>query len=143
MCALRVAISLVCCLLVARSPAQAPSPTDFFGHEIGADYELVDYTDMVRYYRAVEQASDRVRLFDIGQSSYGQRMVMAVITSKANQERLARLRDISVAMAHPERDRDEPVGALRQDLECVLLGALHGPEHPADEAERDPLVEDI
>ena len=76
--------------------AQAPSPTEFFGHEVGADYELVNYTDLARYFRAVEAASDRVQLVDIGETSYGQRMLMAVISSPANLKNLEELRQISV-----------------------------------------------
>ena len=98
--------AVVLCLSVLSSllrpvSAQVPEPADFFGHEIGADYKLINYTDMVRYFRAVEAASDRMKMVDIGPTSYGQRMWMSVITSKRNHARLDRLREISYTMAHP------------------------------------------
>ncbi|HEU4418417.1 MAG TPA: M14 metallopeptidase family protein [Planctomycetota bacterium] len=82
-------------LLVPAALAQVPSPVAFLGHEIGADHQLCNYTDLVRYFRAIEQSTDRMKLVDIGPTSYGQRMLMAVITSPQNHTRLERLRTIS------------------------------------------------
>lgn len=88
-------------LLVApRAVAQVPSPTEFLGHEVGADYQLCNYTDLMRYWRAIEAKSDRMRIVDIGPTSYGQRMHMAVISSPKNLANLERLREISVGLAH-------------------------------------------
>lgn len=74
--------------------AQPPSPEQFLGHAVGADYQLCNYTDMVRYFRAVAAATDRMQLVDIGPTSYGQRTMMAVISSPQNLARLDRLREI-------------------------------------------------
>lgn len=93
---LLVALNLALALV-----AQAPSPTDFFGHVVGADYKLINYTDMVRYFRKVEAESDRMQLVDIGPTSYGQRMLMAVISSPKNLANIEALRQASVKMAHP------------------------------------------
>jgi Zinc carboxypeptidase len=87
------------CLLPLSAQTKVPSPVEFFGHEIGADYRLVNYTDMSAWFRAVAAQSDRVRLVDIGPTSYGQRMQMLVISSPQNLARLERLRAISVAMS--------------------------------------------
>ena len=98
---LRAAAALLCVasLSAPLAVAQVPDPVSFFGHEVGADYKLINYTDMSRYFSAVEQASDRVKLVDIGPTSYGQRMVMAIITSKANHARLERLREITPGLS--------------------------------------------
>jgi len=82
-------------LLVPAVRAQVQSPVAFLGHEIGADHQLCNYTDLARYFRAIEKSTDRMRLVDIGPTSYGQRMLMAVITSPQNHARLERLRAIS------------------------------------------------
>ncbi len=107
----RIAISA---LFVAASPflaAQVPSPLQFLGHEVGADHQLCNYTDMLRYFRAVDDASERVRLVEIGSTSYGQTMWMAVITSPENHARLERLREIAVQLAHV---RTEDPAAARE-----------------------------
>lgn len=95
----RPAAVLLAASLSVFAPAQVPSPLQFLGHEVGADHQLCNYTDMVRWFRAVEAATDRLRLVDIGPTSYGQRMLMAVISAPANLARLERLRTIAVAMA--------------------------------------------
>ncbi len=110
--------------------AQVPSPVEFLGHEVGADYQLCNYTDLVRYFRAVEQASDRVKLVDIGETSYGQRMVMAVITSPQNQARLERLRQISHALCHAENGDAAAAAALAEEGRAVIWvdAGLHATE---------------
>lgn len=86
----------VCVLsLFAALCAQVPSPKQLLGHDIGEDHYLCNYTDLVRYFRAVDVASDRVALREIGKTSYGQSMVMAVITSPQNHARLDELRATS------------------------------------------------
>jgi hypothetical protein len=86
-------------LLAAPAPAQVPSPVEGIGHEVGADYSLCNYTDMMRYFRAIEAKSERMRIVDIGPTSYGQRMHVMVISSPANLAKLERLRAISQALA--------------------------------------------
>ncbi len=95
---------LALALLTGSALSQLPSPTDFLGHEVGADYQLCNYTDMVRYFRKLEAGSDRMRLVDIGPTSYGQRTLMAVISSPANLARVERLRDISCQLSKGRLD---------------------------------------
>ena len=78
-------------LSCAAALAQVPSPVQFLGHEVGADYKLCNHTDLLRYFEAVDAASDRVKLVDIGTTSYGRRLTMAVITSPDNRARLEEL----------------------------------------------------
>jgi hypothetical protein len=115
--------------LCGAARAQVPSPVEFLGHEVGADYRLCNYTDMVRYFRAIEAASDRVRLVDIGPTSYGQRMLMAVISAPANLARLDRLRAISVQMAHARVDAEEARQLAAEGRAFVWIDAgLHSTE---------------
>ncbi|MGC6487563.1 MAG: M14 family zinc carboxypeptidase, partial [Planctomycetota bacterium] len=128
---LRALLALLCAVVVSPSArAQVPDPVSFFGHEVGADYKLVNYTDMVRYLRAVESASDRVKLVDIGPTSYGQRTWMSVITSPRNHARLARLREISYAMAHPgDMTRAEAEALAAEGCAVIWIDAgLHATE---------------
>ena len=118
-----------CCSALSLG-AQVPSPKEFFGHVVGADYKLINYSDMVRYFRAVEAKSDRMKLVDIGETSYGQRMLMAVITSPDNLANVDRLREISVKMAHPGDLDKEAAAELRQHGKPVIWidAGLHATE---------------
>jgi hypothetical protein len=121
---------LLVLVVVARlSTGQVPSPVSFLGHEVGADHRLCNYTDMVRWFRAVEAATKRVRLVDIGPTSYGQRMTMLVITSPANQVRCERLRDISCQLAKGRLDADTARAFADEGRAVVWIdGGLHSTE---------------
>lgn len=110
--------------------AQVPSPVAFLGHEIGADHQLCNYTDLVRYFRAVEAASDRVQLVDIGPTSYGQRMLMAVISAPANLARLDRLREIDRRLAMARGVDATAAKALADEGRALVWidGGLHATE---------------
>lgn len=123
----RTAASL---LLAVVAGAQVPSPVEFLGHEVGADERLCNFTDLMRYFRAVAAASDRVRLVDIGRTSYGQSMTMAIITSPTNQARLEQIRATAVRLCHA-RDADPKVAAqLAEDGRAVVWvdAGLHATE---------------
>jgi hypothetical protein len=126
----RSLLALSSLLLPPLARAQVPSPVEFLGHEVGADYALCNYTDLVRYWQAIAAKSDRVRLVDIGASSYGQRMQMLIISSPANLARLERLREISVALAHPRNDDKKAMAELAAEGRAIVWidAGLHATE---------------
>jgi hypothetical protein len=110
--------------------AQTPSPKEFLGNEVGADRYLCNYTDMIRYFRAVEASSPRVRLREIGVTGYGQPMQMAVITSPRNHERIERLREIARRLCRA-RDVEEAVARELCAEGCAVVwidAGLHASE---------------
>lgn len=115
---------------MAALPAQVPSPEQFLGHDVGADRYLCNYTDLVRYFRAVEQASDRVVLQDIGASSYGQRMLMAVITSPQNHRHLEQYRRTAERLCLARDVGDAEAAALAHSGKAVVWidAGLHASE---------------
>ena len=50
------------------------SPKDFFGHEIGADYVLPNYTQFVAYWQKLAAESDRMDLDTIGTTAEGRQI---------------------------------------------------------------------
>ncbi|MEZ6035972.1 MAG: M14 family metallopeptidase [Planctomycetota bacterium] len=116
-------------LLAAAAVAQVPDPVEFFGHEVGADRKLIGYTELSRYFHTVAETSERVRIVDIGETSYGQRSVMAVISSPKNLANLERLRQIAIAMAHGEVDAETAAAMEREGRAFVWIDAgLHATE---------------
>src|SRR5262245_42583885 len=81
-------------LLLLTGPATAQSTItnlmEQFGHSIGDDYFLVNYTQLVDYWKKLDRESDRMTVTEIGRTSEGRPMVMAIITSAENQPNLAR-----------------------------------------------------
>lgn len=87
-------------MLPFKAQAQVPTPKSMFGFKPGAPYKLALYDQMLDYYKAVAQASDRVKEVDIGTSTGGRPMKMLIISSKENLQHLSKYRNISVKMAH-------------------------------------------
>ena len=60
---IRNALALVAVLaLSADAQQRLTAPKDFFGHEIGADYVLPNYTKFVEYWQRLATESDRMDL---------------------------------------------------------------------------------
>ena len=56
-------IRLLLCLFFVMgydAYAQIPHPRETFGHEVGADYKLADYDQMLAYYEKLAASTDRV-----------------------------------------------------------------------------------
>ena len=92
-----------------RALAQAPAPTrlvptpkEYFGFNIGDDYSLANYQQLVGYWGKLEHASDRIKVIDIGATEEGRRQLVAVVTSPANLRRLERYRRISRRLAYAD-----------------------------------------
>jgi hypothetical protein len=56
---------------LGRAQAPLPSPEQFFGHRMGADRKLADWSRLVEYYRTLAKGSDKLRLMELGTSSEG------------------------------------------------------------------------
>jgi hypothetical protein len=109
---------------------QVTSPGDFFGHEIGADYQLPDYTSFEAYWRLLARESPRMALQEIGRTAEGRPQLMAIVTSPENHADLARYREISRRMALAEDLDEEEARTLAQEGRAVVWidGGLHASE---------------
>jgi hypothetical protein len=113
--------------------AQAPkvtSPMQEFGHDIGDDYYLANYQQLMAYWKKLAGESPRIKLEEIGKTSHGRPMLMAVITAPANHQRLARYKEISTRLARAEGLTDAQAAALAKEGKSVVWidGGLHANE---------------
>lgn len=76
------------------------TPEEFFGYKPGSDRELVRWEKVVGYFRHLAENSDRIRVEDRGESTMGNPMILAYISSEENLARLGELRDESWAISH-------------------------------------------
>jgi hypothetical protein len=124
----RLAALLLVLPLLAQRPL--PSPKDFLGHDVGADHCLASYTQLQAYWKELAARSDRMRLQTIGQTSYGQEMLMAIVSSPGNLERLDELKSIARRLAKAEGvDRAQAQALAEQGRAVVWIdGGLHATE---------------
>jgi len=117
---------------VSPLAAQLPTitPESFFGHEIGADYVLPNYTRFTEFVTALEAQSDRMTVVDIGKTAEGRSQLMAIITSPANHARLDHYRGISARLALAKDLTDAEARALAEEGKAVVWidGGLHASE---------------
>ncbi len=73
--------------------AQVTTPEAQFGHMVGANYELVNYTGLQSYWETLAQESDRMVLDTIGLTEEGRPQLMAILTSPENHRNLSSLKD--------------------------------------------------
>ncbi len=124
----------VCVALLASLPvlAQRPitTPRQQFGHGLGDDYFLANYRQLVDYWRKIDAESDRVRVEQIGTTSEGRPMLMAVITSPENHAKLGRYQEIARKLALAEGISDSEARALAAEGRAVVWvdGGLHASE---------------
>ncbi len=106
------------------------SPKEQWGHGLGEDYFLADYQQLIAYWHKLEQESPRVHIVDIGKSSEGRPMLMAILTSPDNYKKIDRYRQISAQLAHAENLTDDQAQALAKEGKAVVWidGGLHATE---------------
>ena len=131
--AVLAATSIVFVLLALRLPAAAAaitSPKEQFGFAIGDDYQLVDYKQLVAYWKKLDAESNRMSLVEIGKTAEGRTMVMAIVTSPANQARLGRYKDIATRLALAKGLTDADARRLAAGGKAVVWidGGLHATE---------------
>src|SRR5262249_2173640 len=96
------------------------SPKEQFGFNIGDDYVLVNYTQYVDYLKKLDRESDRLSLVEMGKSSEGRAMYLAIITSPENQKKLSRYKEISECLAHAEGLTPEQARSMAEEGKAVV-----------------------
>jgi len=114
----------------ARPAPRVTSPKQEFGFDIGDDYRLADYTQLVAYWKKLAAQSDRMKLVSVGGSAEGREMYLAIITSPENQAKLDRYKEISRKLALARGITDAEAMALAREGKTVVWidGGLHATE---------------
>jgi Zinc carboxypeptidase len=107
-----------------------PTPESVLGYPVGADFHLASYEDSIAYFQKLDEASDRLELVRVGETSEGRPFEMAVISSPENLAHLDRYREISLRLAHPAGLTDEEARALAREGKAIVHidGAVHASE---------------
>jgi len=125
--------TLVAALLLAAASAAAQTittPKQQFGFNIGDDYQLATYTQLVEYWHKLDKESDRMRVLEIGKTAEGRPQLMAIITAPENFKKLDRYKEISRKLALAEGLTDDQARALAREGKGVVWidGGLHATE---------------
>ncbi|HEX4566213.1 MAG TPA: M14 family zinc carboxypeptidase, partial [Vicinamibacterales bacterium] len=107
-----------------------PTPKDVLGYYIGAPYKLTYYADIVKYYRALEKASPRVKVETIGKSDEGRELVVVWVSSDENIRDLQKNRDNLAKIADPRGRSQDQIKQLIATTKphYHFMGGLHSGE---------------
>lgn len=119
--------------LVNYLPASAkvPSPEKILGYPVGTPNKLTYTKDQFRYYRELEKASPRVKVFLAPEKSEeGRDQLLVVVGDEANIAKLARYKEITGKLADPRKTDDAAAQALISEGKAFYWasGSIHSPE---------------
>jgi hypothetical protein len=106
---------------LAAQPAPVPTPASVFGFAPCDDHRLATYEEIATYFRHLDAASDRMRLFEIGTTAEGRTQLLAVVSSEANLARLDRYKDIARRLALARELTDEQARALARKRASAVM----------------------
>src|SRR5260370_12046841 len=122
---------------VSLAPAQqkakaghVPAPSEFLGFEVGADRKVADYRQIAAYIKGLAASSDRVQIQNLGKTTLGEEMIMAVISSEDNLRDKAKYKEIARKLADPcglSKEQSDAVAGEGKTI-FLLTGNIHSTE---------------
>jgi len=112
------------------SGPRVTGPKEQFGHEIGDNYRLVNYTQYVDYLKKLDVQSERMIVADIGKTEEGRTEFTAIITSPENHRKLPLIKEANRKLALADGLTDDQARQLARDGKAVVWidGGLHATE---------------
>jgi hypothetical protein len=139
---IKIPIIAALCLFAIFASAQSPSsiqpPDEFLGYPLGAHY--TPHYKLIAYFKQVaEHASKQVRLLNYGKTNEGRPLMIAIVASESNMQRLESIRLNNLRLAGILKDNispDENAPAI-----VWLSYNVHGNEASSSEASMKTLYE--
>ncbi len=110
--------------------ATVPSPLKFFGYVPGEDSKVTYHKDIVRYYEALDKASARVTMWEIGKTEEGRPMVALAVANEATIASLDQYKQITRKLTDPRALSEAQARQLIATGKpfYVVTGSLHSSE---------------
>jgi len=114
------------------APAQTriTTPKEEFGHEIGEDYFLANYQQLLKYWDKLDRQSNRMQVVRIGTTAEGRPMMMAIITAPENFRKLSRYQEIARRLARADGISEAQAREMAREGKAIVWidGGLHATE---------------
>jgi hypothetical protein len=117
-------------LRVSTRAYDLPAPASAFGFVPGTDKKLADYHQIIAYFKALDAASERLALQNLGKTTEGNDFYVAIISSPENLARLEEWKNVQARLADPRTlAPGESEDLIRRGRTVVLINcALHSTE---------------
>jgi hypothetical protein len=118
---------------VASAQTKAPAvttPKQFFGFNIGDDYNLATYDQFTQYWQKIDKESARMQVIEIGKTEEGRPHLAAIVTAPENFAKLDRYKQIAQQLHRARGISEEQARALAKEGKAVVWidGGLHATE---------------
>jgi hypothetical protein len=110
---------------------KVPTPAKVLGYPVGAPNKLTYTKDQYRYYRELEKATPRVKVFTAPEKSeLGREQMLVVVGDESSVANLAKYKEITAKLADPRRIKDEEAKRLVGEGKAFYWasGSIHSPE---------------
>jgi hypothetical protein len=106
------------------------TPQEALGFNIGDDYHVATYSQLVTYWKKIASECNRCKLVEIGRTAEDRPQYMMIITSPENLKKLDYYKGIVQRLAHAEGLTDTQARALAAEGKPVVWidGGLHADE---------------
>ena len=123
--------------LVDHLPASdtVPTPLKFFGRMPGTPGELTYAKDIYRYYEAIDKASDRIAMWNIGKTEEGRDMVLLAVADEATIKQLDKYKSMIAALTDPRKTTAEQAQQLIRTAKPIywITSGMHSTENGGPE----------
>lgn len=118
--------------LVDHLPASAtvPTPEKVLGHIVGAPDILTYSADIYKYFRALEKATPRVKVFVSGKTEEGKETLLIAVSDVGNIQKLSALKELNAKLADPRKISEaEAKSLVKVGVPFYWAsGSIHSPE---------------
>jgi len=119
--------------LVDHLPAsdKVPTPAKILGYPVGTPNKLTYTKDQARYYRELEKATPRVKVFTaLEKSELGREQLLIAVGDETTLANLQKYKDITAKLADPRTLNDADAQKLIADGKAIYWasGSIHSPE---------------
>lgn len=107
-----------------------PTPESIIGFEPGTDYKMANWDQVYAYFKALDTASDKVEVLEVGETEMGRPMIIALISSPENLRNKEKYKEIQRKLADPRLSSDSELPRLVEEGKSVMLVtcSLHATE---------------
>jgi hypothetical protein len=118
--------------LVDHLPASdtVPTPLKFFGRMPGTPGELTYAKDIYRYYEAIDKASDRIAMWNIGKTEEGRDMVLLAVADETTIKSLDKYKGMLASLTDPRRTTEDQAQQLIRTAKPIywITSGMHSTE---------------
>ncbi|MFA6956424.1 MAG: M14 metallopeptidase family protein [Thermoanaerobaculia bacterium] len=117
----RLVLILLSLSTTVASAQPIPTPSEHLKMSIGADRVVADYRQIRDYFAMLDQKSPRVAVETLGETTLGEPMIMAVISSEANIANLDGYKEIARKVSDPRGLSDDEMAKLAAEGRAIVL----------------------